>query len=141
MIPAASVHLIILTWGLMYPGYQSYKTICSGNKCEYVKWMVYWTVFSSFLTVVTVTDLLIWWFPLYYEFKMLFVLWLLAPYTKGVRILYRKILHPMLARYRHKIEEYANCMMLKSYEFFLGFIQSFLMQVAQLLINMIRDYF
>ena len=40
--------------------------------------------------------------PFYYEMKILFVLWLLSPATKGASILYRKFLHPQLAK-REKV--------------------------------------
>lgn len=36
--------------------------------------------------------------PFYYELKIVFVLWLLSPTTKGSSILYRKLIHPQLAR-------------------------------------------
>lgn len=37
-------------------------------------------------------------FPFYYEIKIILVLWLLSPATKGSSILYRKFVHPMLSR-------------------------------------------
>lgn len=36
-------------------------------------------------------------FPLYYELKIAFVVWLLSPYTKGASLIYRKFLHPLLS--------------------------------------------
>jgi hypothetical protein len=36
-------------------------------------------------------------FPLYYELKIAFVIWLLSPYTKGASLIYRKFLHPLLS--------------------------------------------
>lgn len=38
----------------------------------------------------------VWRFPLYYEVKVAFVIWLLSPYTRGASLIYRKILHPLL---------------------------------------------
>ena len=40
--------------------------------------------------------------PFYYELKILFVLWLLSPATKGASYLYRKFVHPQLAK-REKV--------------------------------------
>ena len=40
--------------------------------------------------------------PFYYELKILFVLWLLSPATKGASYLYRKFIHPQLAK-REKV--------------------------------------
>ncbi|NXI54382.1 REEP4 protein, partial [Chloroceryle aenea] len=67
-----------------------------------VRWMIYLIVFSLFMVVETFTDLLISWFPFYYEIKMAFVIWLLSPYTRGACLLYRKVVHPTLSR-REKV--------------------------------------
>ena len=40
--------------------------------------------------------------PFYYELKIIFVLWLLSPATKGSSILYRKFVHPQLTK-REKV--------------------------------------
>ncbi|RXN28855.1 receptor expression-enhancing 3-like protein [Labeo rohita] len=61
-----------------------------------VRWMMYWIVFALFTVVETATDLTIAWFPLYYEIKIAFVIWLLSPYTRGASLIYRKALHPLL---------------------------------------------
>ncbi|NXS52481.1 REEP4 protein, partial [Brachypteracias leptosomus] len=69
-----------------------------------VRWMMYWIVFALFMAIETFTDLLISWLPFYYEIKMAFVLWLLSPYTRGASLLYRKFLHPTLARKEKEID-------------------------------------
>ena len=38
------------------------------------------------------------WFPLYYEMKIIVLIYLLSPYTHGSSILYRKFVHPTLVR-------------------------------------------
>lgn len=51
-------------------------------------------------------------FPLYYELKIAFVIWLLSPYTKGASLIYRKFLHPFLSskeRVRHVNYFYNSC--------------------------------
>ncbi|NWV72467.1 REEP4 protein, partial [Malurus elegans] len=63
-----------------------------------VRWMMYWIVFALFMATETFTDLLISWFPFYYEVKMAFVIWLLSPYTRGASLLYRRFVHPTLSR-------------------------------------------
>ena len=37
-------------------------------------------------------------FPFYYELKIIFVIWLLSPATKGSSVLYRKFVHPELLK-------------------------------------------
>uniref|UniRef100_A0A3Q2X577 Receptor expression-enhancing protein n=1 Tax=Haplochromis burtoni TaxID=8153 RepID=A0A3Q2X577_HAPBU len=62
-----------------------------------VRWMMYWIVFALYTVVETITDLTLAWFPLYYELKIAFVVWLLSPYTRGASLIYRKCLHPLLS--------------------------------------------
>ncbi|XP_049763501.1 uncharacterized protein LOC126092109 isoform X4 [Schistocerca cancellata] len=69
--------------------------------------MMYWIVFALFSCAETFTDVFLsFWFPFYYEIKILLVLWLLSPATKGSSILYRKFVHPMLSRREQDIDEY-----------------------------------
>lgn len=60
--------------------------------------MMYWIVFAFFITIETFTDIFLSWFPFYYEIKVLLVVWLLSPATKGSSMLYKKFVHPMLTR-------------------------------------------
>ena len=53
--------------------------------------MMYWIVFALFTCLETVTDVLLsFWFPFYYEIKVLVLVWLLSPATSGSSLLYRK---------------------------------------------------
>uniref|UniRef100_T1JN40 Receptor expression-enhancing protein n=1 Tax=Strigamia maritima TaxID=126957 RepID=T1JN40_STRMM len=71
--------------------------------------MMYWIVFALFTCAETFTDVFLsFWFPFYYEIKILLVLWLLSPATKGSSFLYRKFVHPQLAKRERDIDEYLN---------------------------------
>ncbi|XP_076064791.1 receptor expression enhancing protein A isoform X5 [Oratosquilla oratoria] len=96
-----------LVFGTLFPAYYSYKAVKTKNVKEYVKWMMYWIVFAFFTCLETLTDLFLsFWFPFYYELKILVVLWLLSPATKGSSILYRKFVHPWLTRKEDDIDDY-----------------------------------
>ncbi|XP_046809598.1 uncharacterized protein LOC111686151 isoform X3 [Lucilia cuprina] len=97
-----------LTFGTLYPAYASYKAVRTKNVKEYVKWMMYWIVYAFFTCTETFTDIFLSWFPFYYEVKVIIVLWLLSPATKGSSTLYRKFVHPMLTRREQEIDEYLN---------------------------------
>ncbi|XP_055908447.1 receptor expression-enhancing protein 2-like isoform X4 [Eupeodes corollae] len=97
-----------LTFGTLYPAYASYKAVRTKNVKEYVKWMMYWIVYAFFNCTETFTDIFLSWFPFYYEVKVIIVLWLLSPATKGSSTLYRKFVHPMLTRREQEIDEYLN---------------------------------
>ncbi|KAJ8284805.1 hypothetical protein COCON_G00036550 [Conger conger] len=97
---------VLLVFGSLYPAYCSYKAVKNKNVKEYVRWMMYWIVFALYTVVETVTDLTVAWFPLYYELKVAFVIWLLSPYTRGASLIYRKCLHPLLSSREREIDDY-----------------------------------
>ncbi|XP_073241298.1 uncharacterized protein [Porites lutea] len=99
MVSYVVSRVIMLVFGTLYPAYSSYKAMKTKNVREYVRWMMYWIVFALFITVELFADLLLgFWFPFYYELKIIFMLWLLLPATKGSSILYRKFVHPWLSK-------------------------------------------
>ncbi|XP_012267981.2 uncharacterized protein LOC105692965 isoform X1 [Athalia rosae] len=106
MISSIVSRLVILVFGTLYPAYASYKAVRTKNVKEYVKWMMYWIVFALFTCAETFTDVFLsFWFPFYYEIKIILVLWLLSPATKGSSILYRRFVHPALSRREAEIDE------------------------------------
>lgn len=77
------------------------------NVREYVRWMMYWVVYAIFISAEMFADMLLgFWFPFYYELKIIFLIWLLSPTTKGSSFLYRKFVHPWLAKHEKDIDSY-----------------------------------
>ncbi|XP_016311594.1 receptor expression-enhancing protein 2-like isoform X2 [Sinocyclocheilus anshuiensis] len=113
--------MVVLAFGTLYPAYSSYKAVKTKNVKEYVKWMMYWIVFALFMTAETITDMLLSWFPFYFELKIAFVIWLLSPYTKGSSVLYRKFVHPTLSNKEREIDEYITQAKDRSYETMMRF--------------------
>ncbi|XP_066505682.1 receptor expression-enhancing protein 2 [Hoplias malabaricus] len=113
--------VVVLAFGTLYPAYSSYKAVKTKNVKEYVKWMMYWIVFAFFTTAETITDMLLSWFPFYFELKIAFVIWLLSPYTKGSSVLYRKFVHPTLSNKEKEIDEYITQAKDRSYETMMRF--------------------
>ncbi|XP_075697246.1 receptor expression-enhancing protein 3 isoform X2 [Rhinoderma darwinii] len=112
---------VVLVFGMLYPAYNSYKAVRTKNVKEYVRWMMYWIVFALYTVTETLADLTISWFPLYYELKIGFVIWLLSPYTRGASLLYRKLLHPLLSRKEKEIDDYIVQAKEKGYETMVNF--------------------
>ncbi|XP_020777657.1 receptor expression-enhancing protein 2 [Boleophthalmus pectinirostris] len=113
--------IVVLAFGTLYPAYASYKAVKTKNVKEYVKWMMYWIVFALFTTAETLTDMLLSWFPFYFELKIAFVIWLLSPYTKGSSVLYRKFVHPTLSNKEKEIDDYIAQAKDRSYETMMRF--------------------
>jgi len=117
MLSALISRVISLGLGTLYPAYASYKAVRTKNVKEYVKWMMYWIVFALFTSVETFSDFMLsFWFPFYYEIKIIFLIWLLSPATKGSSLLYRKFVHPQLLRREQKIDEMIVAAQTRSYD-------------------------
>ncbi|XP_059484882.1 muscle M-line assembly protein unc-89-like isoform X2 [Neocloeon triangulifer] len=116
MIAAVGSRIAILLFGTLYPAYASYKAVRNKDVKAYVTWMMYWIVFALFTCIETLSDVFLsFWVPFYYEMKVVLVLWLLSPATKGSSFLYRKFVHPTLTEREKEIDEYLAKMKEKSY--------------------------
>ena len=92
MVSAIISRVAIIGGGMLYPAYRSFKAVRTKDVKEYVKWMMYWIVFAVFCAIETFADVFVsFWMPFYFELKIVFVLYLLSPYTKGASVLYRKV--------------------------------------------------
>jgi len=105
MMSALLSRCLILVLGTLYPAYRSYKAIKNKDLREHVKWMMYWIVFALFTTTETFLDIFFSWFPFYYEIKILFILWVLSPATRGSSLLYKKVVHPLLISREKEIDD------------------------------------
>lgn len=112
---------VVLVFGMLYPAYYSYKAVKTKNVKEYVRWMMYWIVFALYTVIETVADQTLAWFPLYYELKIAFVIWLLSPYTRGASLIYRKFLHPLLSSKEREIDDYIVQAKERGYETMVNF--------------------
>jgi receptor expression-enhancing protein 5/6 len=64
--------------GFVLPGYYSLAALFSASKADDTQWLTYWIVFA-FLTVAESMFSVVYWFPFYYTFKFVFLLWLSLP--------------------------------------------------------------
>ncbi|KAI1405959.1 TB2/DP1, HVA22 family-domain-containing protein [Hypoxylon fuscum] len=84
--------------GFVIPGYYSLAALFSTTKADDTQWLTYWVVFS-FFTVLESALSVVYWFPFYYTFKFVFLLWLSLPMSSGAQLIFRSFLQPMLGRY------------------------------------------
>jgi len=89
----------------LYPAYYSFKAVKNKNVKEYVKWMMYWIIYAFFIAFESVMDpFLTFWLPFYSEVKMVLLLYLVAPATRGSGVIYRRWLHPFLCDKEEEID-------------------------------------
>lgn len=136
MISQLLSRLIVLGLGTLYPAYRSYKAVKSKDVREYVKWMMYWIVFAIFTLLETFTDFfLAFWFPFYYEIKIVTVIWLLSPATKGSSILYRRFVHPWLVQKEERIDGLISTAKQQSYDTAVELGQKMVQHTSRMVMN------
>jgi len=89
---------------LPYPIYASFKAIESTEKDDDTKWLVYWVVYSILSVVESMTDLVVFWIPFYYELKLIFLLLLQIPQLGLAALLYQQYVRPFLIKNEEKID-------------------------------------
>ncbi|XP_071649850.1 receptor expression-enhancing protein 5 isoform X1 [Temnothorax longispinosus] len=87
--------------GFVYPAYQSMKALESPKKEDDTKWLTYWVVFAIFTIIEFFSEYIVCWFPVYWLFKCIFYVWLMAPTEyNGSLILYRRVIRPKFIQYQ-----------------------------------------
>jgi len=84
--------------GFIVPGYYSLGALFSASKVDDTQWLTYWVTFA-FLTVFESAVSAVYWFPFYYTFKFVLILWMALPQTSGAQIIFRSFLQPVFSRY------------------------------------------
>ncbi|KAI7848466.1 TB2/DP1, HVA22 family-domain-containing protein [Circinella umbellata] len=100
--------LLTNTISWVYPAYASFKAIETATTEDDKQWLTYWTVIGFVQIVEFFSDVLLYWFPFYYIFKTLFVLWLALPQTRGAEVLYSRFLRPYLLSAQSDIDRKAG---------------------------------
>ncbi|GES75322.1 receptor expression-enhancing protein 4 isoform X3 [Rhizophagus clarus] len=90
--------------GFLYPAYASFKVIKVNDTKSTLPWLIYWIVMAFFTLGEGIADSLIFWFPFYYEIKILFILWLILPQTQGAAYLYYNYIDPTLTYHEKEID-------------------------------------
>lgn len=89
---------LVNTAGFVIPAYYSLDALFSAGKVDDTQWLTYWVVYA-FLTVLESAFNAVYWFPFYYTFKFVFILWLALPQTGGAQIVFRSFIQPVFSRY------------------------------------------
>ena len=101
----------------LYPGYGIYKTLNArpvgpeeqqAHEAEKKRWLEYWSVMAFVLSAEYAAEWLVSWFPGYWLFKSIFLLWLVAPQTQGATFFFQIFLAPWLAKHEPEIDERLN---------------------------------
>lgn len=84
--------------GFVLPAYYSTAALFSANKEDDTQWLTYWVVFAAFTVIESLVNV-IYWFPFYFTFKFIFLLWLSLPIFRGADLIFHSFLAPMLSKH------------------------------------------
>ncbi|XP_034939756.1 receptor expression-enhancing protein 5-like [Chelonus insularis] len=91
--------------GFVYPAYCSMKALESPRKEDDTKWLTYWVVFAVFTIIEFFSDYIVCWFPVYWLFKCLLYIWLMAPVEyNGSTVLYHRFIRPKFIKYQPELD-------------------------------------
>lgn len=98
---------LCITIGLLYPAYSSFKALELPKTNDDKQWLTYWVVYTCTTSVETVADrtLSCSRVPGYYFIKILFLLWMMLPKTRGACLLYEYVILPLLRKYEPIMDE------------------------------------
>ncbi len=89
--------------GFLYPALKSFQAIehrasssAASSSGDVTQWLIYWVVFAFFSIIENFIDVLLYWIPFYYAFKVAFLLWCMLPQTRGAKFLYDSFLKDFL---------------------------------------------
>jgi len=86
------------TIGFAIPAYYSLEALFTTKTSDDSQWLTYWVVYA-FLTVFESAVNAVYWFPFYYTFKFVLVLWMALPQTSGAQVIFNSLLQPVFSRY------------------------------------------
>ncbi|KAK3133473.1 hypothetical protein QOZ80_6AG0536970 [Eleusine coracana subsp. coracana] len=86
------------TLTLIYPLYASICAMESTSKLDDEQWLAYWILYSFITLMEMAAQHVLYWIPLWYEVKLLFVAWLALPQFRGASFIYDRFVREQLRK-------------------------------------------
>jgi receptor expression-enhancing protein 5/6 len=90
--------------GTVYPAFWTIKSIESDTDDDR-HWLTYWVVFACFSIIDTFSGFLLKLLPFYFFFKIIFLIWLFMPNSKGSHLIYHLIVVKLFKTVEKDIDE------------------------------------
>jgi receptor expression-enhancing protein 5/6 len=98
--------LMTRIFGFAYPCYKSFKALESDEKDDDTQWLTYWTIYGVFaLMEETIFKSAESYMPVFFVWKIIFLMWCYLPQTHGAELLYTEVVGPQLRLLEEKIRE------------------------------------
>jgi len=99
---------VVALVGFLYPAYASVKAIESSDKDDDTTWLTYWVVYTTFNIAEFYIDVVASWLPMYFLFKVAFLVWCMYPCGSGYNgslFIYNKIISPFVKKHDAEIQK------------------------------------
>ncbi|PWA58388.1 HVA22-D-like protein [Artemisia annua] len=83
---------------LLYPLYASVVAIESASKEDDQQWLSYWILYSFLTLMEMLLQPLLEWIPIWYDIKLIAVLWLVLPQFRGAAFIYNKFVREQVIK-------------------------------------------
>ncbi|KAL7452423.1 hypothetical protein ACHAWC_004138 [Mediolabrus comicus] len=91
--------------GFIYPAIKSFQALENRVGSEVTtQWIIYWVIYSFFSIIEVFIDVLLYFIPTYYPFKVAFLLWAMMPQLQGAKFFYDCFLKDFLKKNESKID-------------------------------------
>ena len=91
--------------GFAYPAYKSIKSLESPQTGDDRQWLTYWTVYGLFVIFDDWSDFITSYIPYYFMMKLIFLIWLFSPTSKGAIFLYNTVIKSLFTKYSSKLDK------------------------------------
>ena len=125
LVGGVGLHLLVNCVSVVYPLYASLRTLqgelwlrtsdSSTDRAAYEfaqavqlgrqrHWLSYWTIYGIFTRFDVIFDTAFSWVPMYWPFKLIFLLWCFLPQYQGALVLYHNVIMPMISSRQQAID-------------------------------------
>mmetsp|Transcript_47528 Transcript_47528/g.64449 ORF Transcript_47528/g.64449 Transcript_47528/m.64449 type:complete len:128 (+) Transcript_47528:82-465(+) len=90
---------ITMLVGVAYPTFQSFLALESDGADDDKQWLTYWVCFGVFNIIDQFAGFILVWIPFYYFIKLIFLVALFHPQTRGAEKMYTWYILPIMEKY------------------------------------------
>ena len=77
--------------GFVYPVYASIQALETKEKGDDTQWLTYWVIYAFFGLIEHFSDVILFWVPFYFSFKLGLLIWMMLPQQNGATFIYQAI--------------------------------------------------
>lgn len=140
MIPDIVTSYLITAFGVVQPGYHTFKALKQKTQQTRLLWLRYWVVFAFLWVIQSLSDVTLYWLPFYNEFKILMTIWLTASKASGAQLVYAYGIYPLLAQNEAALDKTLSSIKKKATTIFWQYASHVGIQWSGVMCSMIRYY-